>query len=123
MLAQLYYKIYSKPMPRYSVPQPNLKEYTTTKADKKKNIYKIPEEAHRIPDKEEAKVETPTEEVKGGDASFEENKSRSKTIYQRDSKAKPVSLADFKLIKKIGKGAFGTVNLFGVYSVNIGLYG
>ena len=101
-------------MPRYCVPQPNLKEYTTTKSDKKKNIYKIPEETFRVSDQEEAKVEAPTEEAKGGDASFEENKSRSKTLYQRDDKAKPVSLADFKLIKKIGKGAFGTVDIFAV---------
>eukprot|EP01022_Parablepharisma_sp_SALTPOND_P013318 TRINITY_DN1774_c3_g1_i1.p3 TRINITY_DN1774_c3_g1~~TRINITY_DN1774_c3_g1_i1.p3 ORF type:complete len:406 (-),score=68.49 TRINITY_DN1774_c3_g1_i1:169-1386(-) len=100
-------------MPRYAVPHLYLKEFTTTKSEKKKNKFKIPDEAYRISESIAA-TGLPggsADDAKGGIDLFEESKSRSKTIYQRNTAEKPVTLADFKIIKKIGKGAFGTVYL------------
>ena len=113
MLKQLYFKMYSKPMPRYAVPHLYLKEFTTTKSEKKKNKYKIPEETYRLSDSVAitGPAATVAEDSKGNIDMFEESKSRSKVLYQREVSAKPVTLADFKIIKKIGRGSFGTVYL------------
>lgn len=47
----MYFEIHAKPFPLYAVPHPKLKEFTTTKSEKKKNKYRIPEETYRVPDK------------------------------------------------------------------------
>ncbi len=120
LLRQLYQKIHSKTMPRYAVPHLYLKEFTTTKSEKKKNKFRIPEETYRIPD---GPTGAPTaEDSKGTVDMFEESKSRSKTIYQRNASEKLVTLADFKIIKRIGKGTFGTVSYLPIWR-RVGLFG
>jgi len=101
-------------MPRYAVPHLYLKEFATTKSEKKKNKFKIPEETYRIPDSTVVPG-SPTansgEESKAGIDQFEESKPKSKIIYQREGSLRPVTLSDFNIKKKIGKGTFGTVYL------------
>ena len=99
-------------MPRYSVPNKNLKQFATSKSDKKKNVYKIPPEMYKIKDEI---VPSPPEESPGSEkiasAFSEEYRSTSSTIYQRNTTEKQVSLPDFKIMKQIGKGSFGTIYL------------
>lgn len=99
-------------MPRYSVPNKHLKEFSTTKADKKKNLYRIPPEMYKI--KEEPTADTASEVSLDGTKATdfsEECKLESKSIYQRNASEKEVVLPDFKIIKGIGKGSFGTIYL------------
>ena len=91
-------------LPRYAVPHVYLKEFTTTKSEKKKNKYRIPDESYRIEDPSES-----TSPSKNNDYSLEEFKVECKLLYQKDSKK--VSLSSFKIIKKIGKGSFGIIYL------------
>ena len=102
----MYQEIHHAALPRYSVPHLYLKEFTTTKSEKKKNKFRLPEETYRVP--EEPAMHGPSVLAPTPD-SFEENKAGSQIIYQAQPCAVPVTLADFKLIKKLGKGSFGTV--------------
>ena len=105
LLQTLYYKLHAKDLPVYAVPARNLKEFAGKKSDKKRNKYTIPDEKYRVANQKPQ--QDPHKFVEG----FEEEKGKSKGIYQRDSLEKTVTLDDFKLIKCLGKGSFGTVYL------------
>ncbi len=96
-------------MPRYAVPHLYLKEFTTTKSEKKKSKFRIPDETYRVPEGPTGTVSAEEAKAVGSIAMFEEGKERSKTIFQRNTAEKPVKLGDFKIIKKVGRGTFGTV--------------
>ena len=106
---KLYFRYNKKPLPRYSVPDKELKKYVTTKADKKKNFYLIPPELFRIKDEPIHEIEEDNDVIE--DDFSESGRSTTKTIYKRFVEDKEVALVDFKIIKKIGKGTFGTVYL------------
>ncbi len=105
LIKQLYAKINGKPLPRYAVPNQNLKDFTTTKSEKKKCKYRIPAEGYRVPD-EAAVVPVESPAIENFD---EESKGRATTLYQCNVAEKAVNLGDFKIIRKLGKGNFGTV--------------
>ena len=110
IIKRIYAKMNAKPLPRYAVPHLYLKEFTTTKSEKKKNKYRLPDETYRLPDDPPVIPAKPKEpEPVGGIDSFEETKIKSKILYQRHTAEKGAALADFKTIKKLGKGNFGTV--------------
>ncbi len=104
----MYVTIQAKRLPCYAVPQLYLKEYTTSKSERKKGILKIPASKFRLPDDLTAGSQTVSQD-EGGPDNFEYNKSRSKTIYQPASSGKSIQLADFKLVKKLGQGQYGAV--------------
>ena len=108
LIKQLFMKIHGKPLPRYSVPHRYLKEFTTTKAEKKKNKYRIPDEAYCVrDDPTDVPLPAPADPSSTPEC-FEENKGRSTTIYQRQAGPRVSTLSDFKLVKRLGKGNFGT---------------
>ena len=117
---KMYRCFFNKPMPKYSVPNKHLKEYTTTKSDKKKNRFRIPPDMYKVKDEEIPPPQTSPQSKEQGtpleyimsDADFsEESRSRTQTIYQRNATEKVATLPDFKVIKRIGKGSFGTIYL------------
>jgi hypothetical protein len=123
LVKQIFIKIHGKPLPRYSVPHRYLKEFTTTKSEKKKNKYRIPDETYAVRDLPSDLPPTPALGDSASDPdSFEENKRRSTTIYQRQAGPRTAVLADFKLIKRLGKGNFGTVLFLSIDS-HVGLFG
>jgi hypothetical protein len=112
ILRGFYLKQHEAPMPRYGVPPAALKAYATTEKQAKKNIYLLPDEAFRLPDTE------PKDGVKEEDTKSSPTSSSTvvdtkdgETLFQSVKEEKPVTLSDFKVIKKIGKGTFGTVSL------------
>jgi len=114
LIKGLYFKMNSKSMPQYAVPHVFLKEFTTTKSDKKKHIFRIPDETYRIQDEVHIVVETHKEikpiSIAGLDG-IEDSKTGTEMMYKRNAADKPVTLTDFNIIKKLGKGNFGTVFL------------
>ncbi len=105
LLRKLYFKQHAKSLPLYAVPVLHLAQFAANGGYAKRMPYTIPEEHFRVAEENGKSVRS--EEVSKSMEPCEEGKS--KTIYQRLSGEKPVSLADFKAIKKIGKGSFGTV--------------
>jgi hypothetical protein len=81
-----------------------LKDFTTTKADAKKQRFKIPEEEFRL--KEEDTLGSGVDEQEQLFGSSTEKK-RSKTLYQKEEGPHILTLDDFKIIKILGKGSFG----------------
>ena len=99
-------------IPQYAVPHQKLKEFTTTKGDKKKGVSRIPAESYRITSGPEITAAEPLpKSMSTGLDSLEDSKTPIKMMYQRNMGDKAVSLMDFRVIKKLGKGNFGTVYL------------
>ena len=85
----------------YKVPHKELKMYTTTEADVKSGVTKEPPKEFEI----KADIIDIEQEI------FEKHKTNTSTIYEKNKTNKEVKLSDFKIIKKLGKGSYGTVFL------------
>ena len=92
----------------YGVPHHFLKDFVTSKADRKKGIMRIPEEGFRI--KDEAGKSDSMKEILDQLPNFQKTKAHS--IYQKNKSEKKVMLDEFKVIKMLGKGSFGQVPLY-----------
>ena len=96
-------------MPLYAVPHKELRGFAASTNEKKKR-YSIPREVYRVREDDRSLKELKgVDDLKRSVEAFEGVKQISKTIYQRFNKEKTVSLADFKILKEIGKGSFGIV--------------
>jgi len=62
VIKRCYIKIHNKNLPIYAVPTKDLRDYTTTEKDFKKNVSKHPLDSHRITDEDLLK-ETPVEKM------------------------------------------------------------
>jgi len=82
----------------------NLTNYTTTKADKKKNISKMPTGGAVFLNEETLK-----KNKEGADKQKTVERERTSTLYSRDKSNSNVSIGDFNLLKVLGRGAFGKV--------------
>eukprot|EP00826_Nyctotherus_ovalis_P007529 TRINITY_DN1189_c0_g1_i4.p1 TRINITY_DN1189_c0_g1~~TRINITY_DN1189_c0_g1_i4.p1 ORF type:complete len:530 (+),score=174.62 TRINITY_DN1189_c0_g1_i4:155-1744(+) len=121
VLRQEYYKRNGDVMKRYVVEEKHLKAYTTTKSDAKKKISRIPGALFLVvefpsSDKDlsapsSASTSPCSPEVLAEIEEPEFNKRGSKIIYMNAELQIEVTLEDFKEIKKIGEGGFGTVYL------------
>lgn len=104
VVKSLHYKISGTSMPIYGVPNKFLKDYVTSKSDRKKNKFKIPEQQYRLKD-EDFKAEQPV--IQGLEMI---NPKEYKKLYQK-SKEETASLEDFVVISVLGKGSVGKVFL------------
>ncbi len=105
-----YARLATKNLPIYGVPHHFLKDFVTSKSDRKKNILKIPEEGFRL--KEEDLIVAPPDPMKellNEIPNFQKTKAQS--LYQKDKSVKKVMLDEFKVIKVVGKGSYGKVYL------------
>lgn len=97
-------------MLKWAVGELNLKDFATTKSDKKKNINRMPrrESALNFAQIEQSKFNSgnSTEESKS-----EGRTSRSETIYSATEEREGFGLNDFKILKVLGRGTFGKVSL------------
>ena len=119
-IKKVYNTMTGKPLPIYGVPHLYLKDFVTSKADRKKNILRIPEEGFRIKDEgelvlKEAKKELPME-IETDLPNFHRTKSHS--LYQKNKTEKNIMLDEFKVLKVIGKGSYGRVYLVEMISTN-----
>ena len=101
---------------RYIVPEKNLIEFRTSKNDKKKGLQRIPDELYRDPEDHpelEFWIPMSISKINVREASDEDYverpKTRSKSFYQKNRKENQASLSDFKIIKAIGKVAYGII--------------
>ena len=119
ILRELHQITHKKILPVYGVYPIHLKEFTTTKQDKKKNKYKMPAEQYLIKENEQktALDASLPRGSSGTEADFDMSgkKRHSETIYQKDKGAKLVTLDEFKIIKLLGKGNFGKVYIIYIY--------
>ncbi len=90
----------------YAVPQPRLKQFASNNVKNKHTRYTIPDEQFRVAD-----GKLYSEDVSRKMEAFEGEKTKSNTIYQRISAESSATLADFKVIRKVGRGSFGIVYL------------
>jgi hypothetical protein len=103
----LHYKLTGVNMPIYGVHNRFLKDFVTSKSDRKKNKFKIPEEQFRLRE-EDFKVEKP---ITTGSDLINCNVKESKNLYQKTKEAGAASLEDFTVISMLGKGSVGKVFL------------
>ena len=105
-----YVKLANKNLPIYGVQHHFLKDFVTSKSDRKKNILKIPEECFRLKE-EDLPITTsdPISDLLNEIPNFQKTKSLS--LYQKDKSVKKVMLDEFKVIKVVGKGSYGRVYL------------
>lgn len=105
-----------KNLPIYGVTHEDLKDYHTVKADAKKQICRIPDEACRLKGEDVITDESPagfggysgsTEETKAPSAAPRETRG---TLYSA-KKGEEVCLEDFSCKKIVGQGSFGKVFL------------
>jgi len=82
----------------------NLTNWTTTKADKKKAISKIPKDVPTFLNEESFK-----KNKEGSDKQKLIERERTSTLYAKDKNDKNISIDDFNLLKVLGRGAFGKV--------------
>jgi len=90
----------------YFKEDPNLIQFTTTKADKKKNVSRIPTDKplyFNTQGLKENKINV-EEELKN-------DKERTKTLFSKKKQEKDITIDDFNLLKVLGRGAFGKVML------------
>ena len=100
-------QIYEQNIQIYAVPATNLKDYVTSKSDMKKKISKIPPENFHI--NKITSAISPIHEMET--VLFETHKKTGKTVYEKRKSVIQAQLSDFKILKLIGKGTFGTVFL------------
>ena len=95
-----YFNISKKMLPMYEVPSKTLNEYVTNKDDKKKSIFKIPDEKFRMK----------MENLSLSEEALPNLEVKSQSLFKK-MKENSNNLDCFKVIKKIGKGNFGQVLL------------
>ena len=106
-IKNLHFKLTAKNLPIYGVHNRFLKDFVTTKSDRKKNKFKIPEEQYRLKE-EDVKIE---KEITQGDI-LDCNPKESKNLYQKFKDDGGIaSLDDFTVINILGKGSVGKVFL------------
>jgi serum/glucocorticoid-regulated kinase 2 len=84
----------------------NLTNWTTTKADKKKNISRVPTDKPILLNEESF-----MKNKEGNDKQKANERSRTSTLYAKDKAKMNISIDDFNLVKVLGRGAFGKVML------------
>jgi len=103
-----YARLTNKNMPIYGVPHHFLKDFVTSKSDRKKNILRIPDEGFRLKDEDVITGSPdPMKDLLNEIPNFQKTKAQS--LYQKDKSVKKVMLDEFKVIKIIGKGSYGRV--------------
>lgn len=99
-----------KPLPFYLRDEADLEDFTTTKSDAKKGVSRMPKDT---PITMPASVAKPEErkspERPGATTDPGLQRTKTKTIFSK--KGHDVCLEDFKLLKVLGRGAFGKVML------------
>lgn len=108
-IKQGYSQILSKNLPIYGVPHLFLKDFVTTKADRKKNNFKIPGDEFRLKDEDILTEGDPVSDLLEEIPDFKKTKGAS--LYQKNKAEKKVMIEDFKVVKVLGKGSFGRVYL------------
>jgi serum/glucocorticoid-regulated kinase 2 len=86
-----------------------LKEFVTSKADRKKNILKVPDESFRIKGEDIVIEQDPMAAMLEEIPNFQKTKGTS--LYQKNKAETTTKLEEFKIIKVLGKGSFGRVYL------------
>ena len=104
-----------------------LKEFTTTQVDIKKKISRIPDLKYMVKEETAEEKKLGEEEEKEGAQltpgvllSVDEDyfmikvdeEEESKTIYQKTGDTTAIGIEDIKIIKLIGKGAYGKVYIY-----------
>jgi tRNA A-37 threonylcarbamoyl transferase component Bud32 len=107
-ISERYAIITGKNLPLYGVPHLYLKDFVTSKSDIKKNFIRIPEEGFRIREQDKTYEES-KDNILWNLPNLQRTKSHS--LYQKNKAEREVMLKDFKTIKIIGKGNYGTVYL------------
>ena len=93
-IKQGYIQATGKCLPIFGVAPANLKGYVTYEGDRKKSIFKMPDESYRL--KEEDLIEAePTKEF------FDFEKIKAKVLYLKDKSPIPV----FRVVKPLSKGS------------------
>ena len=111
IMKYIYNRLHMKPLPLFSVPSPYLKAFTATQSDKKKNKFLLPPEQFRVVASASTLLSPATEDSKVCIEAFNTSQGRASLIYQRQAAAREVTLASFKIIKKLGEGNFGKAGL------------
>ncbi len=115
ILKEIHLKYHNKILPLYGVPEPTLQNYVTTKADRKKNIFKIPDEKFRIPS-ENLLTESHNPV---GDELPDLRAVKAAQLYSRTEESKHVAITEFKVTRAEAKGAYEEVYLAEHVSTNL----
>ncbi len=108
-IKEAYKQACGKSMPIYGVPHHYLKDFVTTKSDRKKNLFKVPEELFRMKEEESPAEPDPMKALLDEVPNFQKTKGTS--LYQKNKTEKSVMLDEFKILKVLGRGSFGRVYL------------
>eukprot|EP01022_Parablepharisma_sp_SALTPOND_P014116 TRINITY_DN18_c0_g1_i1.p1 TRINITY_DN18_c0_g1~~TRINITY_DN18_c0_g1_i1.p1 ORF type:complete len:414 (+),score=45.96 TRINITY_DN18_c0_g1_i1:323-1564(+) len=104
VLKEVYLQNTGKNLPIYGVPGQNLKEFVTSKSDRKKNICKVPEEKFRLVS--ENLITEASLKSTGNDDSLDLKSIKGKLVYYRTKGGEDTALTDFKVAKFLNKSAY-----------------
>ena len=106
-IKESYLQACGKALTVYGVPHLYLKDFVSSESDRKKGALKVPDEAFKIKE-EEVKADTyPMKALLHEMPNFQKTKARS--LYQKNKTEKSVMIEEFKVLKVLGKGSFGKV--------------
>ena len=110
-ISKLYQSITDNPLKLCEVEQKNIKQYITSKKEKKKNTANTKMDQKFLIDTKKFIEEHEKTNEKELETEKKEKKRKIGTIFSRHKTLKNVGVEDFKVIKVIGRGSYGKVCL------------